>query len=99
MLGRLDPATGEIRLVPSPTAHSLPYGFLVNSQGVPFFAEFGANKIARVVRIAAASDDAIWYTDYVRGYLGRLDPKTGKVAEWLSPSGPDSAIAVVDDVV
>ncbi|MEK4031668.1 hypothetical protein WOC76_21130 [Methylocystis sp. IM3] len=48
MLGRLDPATGEIKLIPSPTAHSLPYGLLVNSQGIPFFAEFGSNKIARV---------------------------------------------------
>ena len=87
--------------------HSLPYGLLVNSQGVPFFAEFGANKIARVDpatmgieeftlpnadarprRIAVTSDDAIWYTDYARGYLGRLDPKTGRVSEWPSPAGP-----------
>src|SRR5262249_12957591 len=34
--------------------------------------------------------DAIWYTDFARGYLGRLDPKTGKVSEWQSPSGPKS---------
>jgi virginiamycin B lyase len=33
----------------------------------------------------------VWYTDYPRGYLGRLDPATGKVTEWQSPSGPKSA--------
>jgi len=33
----------------------------------------------------------VWYTDYSRGYLGRLDPKTGQVKEWASPSGPKSA--------
>src|SRR5262249_6893922 len=31
-----------------------------------------------------------WYTDYARGYLGRLDPGTGKVSEWASPGGPRS---------
>ena len=60
------------------------------------------NPEARPRRIAATSDDVIWYSDYPRGYLGRLDPKTGKVTEWPSPGGRDSgpyAIAVVDDVV
>jgi virginiamycin B lyase len=36
------------------------------------------------------------------GRLGRLDPRTGEIREWPSPSGPDShpyALAVVDDVV
>jgi virginiamycin B lyase len=40
----------------------------------------------------------IWYTDYARGYLGRLDPATGDVKEWASPAGAKSmplAIAVV----
>lgn len=113
--------TGDIKLIPSPTIQSLPYGLLVNSKGVPLFAEFGSNRIARVDpvtlkieeftlpnpdarprRIAAASDDIIWYTDYARGYLGRLDPKTGEVSEWPSPGGRDSgpyAIAVVEDVI
>ena len=36
------------------------------------------------------SDDVVWYTDYSRGYLGRFDPKTGKVTEWPSPGGPQS---------
>jgi virginiamycin B lyase len=45
---------------------------------------------ARPRRIAATPDNAIWYTDYTRGYLGRLDPDTGKVTEWASPGGPAS---------
>jgi virginiamycin B lyase len=32
----------------------------------------------------------VWYTDYPRGYLGRLNPATGQVREWLSPSGTGS---------
>jgi virginiamycin B lyase len=31
-------------------------------------------------------DGTVWYTDYGRGYLGALDPRTGKVREWASPS-------------
>jgi virginiamycin B lyase len=46
---------------------------------------------SRPRRIAITPDDAVWYSDYSRGYLGRLDTKAGKVtAEWPSPSGPQS---------
>jgi virginiamycin B lyase len=45
---------------------------------------------ARPRRIAISPDDMIWYTDFPRGFLGRLDPATGKVTEWKSPSGPKS---------
>ena len=45
---------------------------------------------ARPRRIAISSDDMIWYTDFARGFLGRLDPTTGEVTEWQSPSGPQS---------
>lgn len=41
-------------------------------------------------RIAVTSDDIIWYTDYARGFLGRLDPATGAVSETASPGGEDS---------
>jgi virginiamycin B lyase len=40
--------------------------------------------------------------DYSRGYLGRLDPATGKVTEWQSPSGPKSepyGISAIDDTI
>ena len=36
-------------------------------------------------RVAASG-----YADFARGYLGRLDPATGEVSEWQSPSGPRS---------
>jgi len=57
---------------------------------------------ARPRRIAITSDDVVWYSDYARGYLGRLDPATGKVSEWPSPSGPKSApygISAIHDVL
>ncbi len=45
---------------------------------------------ARPRRIAVSSDDVIWYTDYARGFLGRLDPRTGDVTEFASPGGRTS---------
>jgi virginiamycin B lyase len=47
-IGRLDPHTGQIKLKQVPTPHSVPYGMVVTSQGVPFFCEFGTNKLASV---------------------------------------------------
>jgi virginiamycin B lyase len=35
-------------------------------------------------------DDALWFTDGARGYLGRFEPETGKFDEWSSPSGRGS---------
>jgi virginiamycin B lyase len=60
------------------------------------------SKEARPRRLAITSDDTIWYTDYARGYLGRLDPKTGAVAEWPSPGGPESrpyGMAALNDIL
>src|SRR5690606_18316257 len=45
---------------------------------------------ARGRRIAITSDDAVWYVDYARGHLARLDPATGKVREWETPGGQGS---------
>jgi virginiamycin B lyase len=47
-VGRLDPATGSILLKSPPTPDSRPYGIAVNSKGVPFFCEFGANKLGSI---------------------------------------------------
>jgi virginiamycin B lyase len=46
------------------------------------------NPGARPRRLAITPDDMIWYADFARGFLGRLDPSTGEVKEWQSPSGP-----------
>jgi virginiamycin B lyase len=47
-IGRLDPKSGEIKLVTSPTPRSRPYGMALNSKNVVFFVEFGANKVASI---------------------------------------------------
>jgi virginiamycin B lyase len=60
------------------------------------------NAESRPRRIAIATDDAIWYTDYARGRLGRFDPKTGEASDWPSPGGANAGpygIAVARDIV
>ena len=55
---------------------------------------------ARPRRLALAADGGIYYSDYARGFLGRFDLATGKIAEWPSPGGPGSrpyGIAVAPD--
>jgi len=46
---------------------------------------------ARGRRIALTSDDIVWYVDFKRGFLGRLDPNSGKVDEWQVPGGKYAA--------
>ncbi len=41
-------------------------------------------------RLDVTSDGMVWYGDYRRGYLARLDPATGDVTEWALPGGRDS---------
>src|SRR5262249_23696215 len=53
-------------------------------------------------RIAITSDDALWYSDYARGYIARFDPKTGAVREWPTPAGAGArpyAITALNDVI
>jgi virginiamycin B lyase len=53
----------------------------------------------RIRRNAVTSDGMVWYVDYQRGFVGRLDPATGQYKEWQSPGGPTSrpyAITVDD---
>ncbi len=47
-VGRLDPHSGKIELKLVPTRDALPYGMGVNSKGIPFFCEFGTNKMAKI---------------------------------------------------
>ena len=57
---------------------------------------------SRIRRLDLASDGTVWYGNSTMGRIGRLDPSTGEITEWPSPSGPDShpyALAVIDDVV
>ena len=48
MVGRLKPETAEIKLVTVPTLKSRPYGMVTSSKSIPFFVEFGSNKIASI---------------------------------------------------
>jgi virginiamycin B lyase len=55
---------------------------------------------ARPRRLAIASNDLIYYTDFARGYLGLFDPSRQEVKEWLSPGGAGSrpyGIAITPD--
>src|SRR5712691_2150596 len=105
VVGVLDPKSGAIKLADVPTAHALPYGIVEDSKGLPYFCEFGSNKITRIDpatmemheyalpegarprRLALANDTTIYYSDFQRGYLGRLDTSSGAVKEWPSPGG------------
>jgi virginiamycin B lyase len=48
MVGRLDPKTGKVELKEVSTRDARPYGIQINSKGVPFFCEFGTNKMASI---------------------------------------------------
>jgi virginiamycin B lyase len=47
-VGRLDPSSGEVKLKQVPTPHAVPYGIAVLPSGVPYFCEFGTNKLASI---------------------------------------------------
>ena len=47
------------------------------------------NAASRPRRIAITGDE-VWYADFSRGFLGRLNLATGEHKEWQSPSGPNS---------
>ena len=36
--------------------------------------------------VVSDSEGMIWYTDYIEGILGRLNPRTGVIKEWKNPS-------------
>jgi virginiamycin B lyase len=58
--------------------------------------------ITTVRRFDIAPDGTIWYVNSNGGRLGRLNPKSGEIKEWDSPSGPGShpyGIAVLDGAV
>ena len=117
-VARLDPVGGEVLTVntcPRPYGIKVgPDGYLYvafngeNAIGqvdpetleVNYFAI--PHEDSRIRRLDIANDGSIWYVNSSRGKIGHLDPKTGAVREWDSPSGPKShpyAIAVIDDVV
>lgn len=49
--------------------------------------EFLLPEGARPRRLEIAEDQGVWYVDYARGKLARLDPGNGAVQEWGTPGG------------
>ncbi len=49
-----------------------------------------ATPDSRSRRIEVTSDDSVWYVDEPRGYLGRINPQSGKVKEYAMPGGANS---------
>ncbi len=52
--------------------------------------EYALSEGARPRRIAVTADDTIYYTDYARGYLGRVTLTPWNVEEFKSPGGERS---------
>ena len=118
VLGRLNPATGELREVPTaPRPYGIkagPDGHLwVAFNGINKIGKLHPDTMAieyyevpdertRIRRLDLDSQGMVWFVNATLGRIGRLDPASGEITQWDSPSGPDShpyAIAVVDDVV
>lgn len=118
MLGRLDPQTGELSEIKTePRPYGIQVGpdgqlwiayngtnkigaMAPDSMKVRYYTV--PNKRSRVRRLGLDSQGMVWYVNSTRGRIGRLDPATGKIKEWASPSGPDShpyALAVINDVI
>ena len=94
--GRLTPATGEIKMVTSPTPQSnFPTAWSIDIKGTALLlrvrraqdrrdrsghhGDQGMDRCRTPSRGRGASpspdDDVIYYADYSRGFLGRLDPE------------------------
>ena len=118
MIGRLDPVTGELlevttRARPYGIKVAQTGLLYVAHNGTNAIAEIDPDSLAiryfeipdertRIRRLDIASDGSIWFVNSTMGKIGRLDPVTGKVTQWDSPSGASShpyAIAVIDDVI
>jgi len=52
---------------------------------------------ARLRRLAITHDDAVWYTDYAQGYIGRYEPESGEFKEWKTPSEQSGPYAMAAD--
>jgi len=52
---------------------------------------------ARLRRLAITREDAVWYTDYNQGYIGKYEPETGLFTEWKTPSDRSQPYAMAAD--
>ena len=100
-LGRLDPTTGKVDLVPLGIG-AAPHGVIVGPDGAPWVTEGGTNSIVRVdpqtrqVKswplpeargyVNLNTRGRVWFTGQ-NGIYGRLDPRTGEMQVWDAPRG------------
>jgi virginiamycin B lyase len=54
MVGRIIPATGEVKVVATPTANTYPYGIQINSKGIPWYVDFRGNRVGSVDPVTMA---------------------------------------------
>ncbi|MEO8126087.1 MAG: cytochrome C [Bryobacteraceae bacterium] len=47
-VGRIYPATGEMKVMATPSSGTYPYGIQVNSKGVPWYVDFRGNRVGSV---------------------------------------------------
>jgi virginiamycin B lyase len=118
VIGRFSPQTGETTEVPTePNPYGIQMGadgtlwiafngtnkigaLHPDTMAIRYYEVPGAGT--RIRRLGLSSDGMVWYGNFTGGTIGRLDPRSGAVKEWPSPSGPGSqpyALAVVRDVV
>ncbi|MCY4672890.1 MAG: cytochrome C [Bacteroidetes bacterium] len=118
MLGRLNPVTGELTEISTePRPYGIivaqdetvwiayngtnklgaldPESMEVQYYNVP-------DPDTRIRRLGIDSKGIIWFVNSSKGRIGRLDPATGDIKEWESPSGPRShpySLAVINDKI
>ena len=118
MLGRLNPVTGELKEIPTEprpygiiVAQDETVWIAYNgtnklgamdpeSMEVQYYSV--SDPDTRIRRLGIDSKGVIWFVNSSKGRIGRLDPATGEIKEWDSPSGPRShpySLAVINDKI
>lgn len=118
MLGRLNPVTGELKEIPTEprpygiiVAQDETVWIAYNgtnklgamdpeSMDVQYYSV--SDPDTRIRRLGIDSKGIIWFVNSSKGRIGRLDPATGEIKEWDSPSGPSShpySLAVINDKI
>ena len=104
VLGRLDPATGDVTEIPLGEGSS-PHGVIVGPDGAAWVTDSGLNAIVRVggtdattyplprpantnLNTAAFDGDGILWFTGQNGVYGRVTPETGDVEVFDAPRGP-----------
>lgn len=118
VLGRLDPESGDIREIDTrarPYGIKVgPDGSLwVAYNGTNALSKMHPDSMevtyfdvpderTRIRRLDLDSQGVVWFVNSSLGKVGRLDPASGEIKQWDSPSGEKShpySLAVIDDVV